>query len=161
MCSTVISLFFVSLFHLLFGRPFVKRFALCYRSVVCLFVCLSVCDVGELWPNSQTVGRIKMKLGLQVGLGPGHIVLGGDPAPPLPKGHSPQFSAHICCGEMAAWIKMPLSMELGLGPGDFVLDGDPAPLPKKAKRGRSPPNFRPMFIVAKRLDGSRWYLTWR
>jgi len=76
-----------------------------------------------------------VKLGVQVGLGPGHTVLGGDPAPPPPKGHSPQFSAHICCGQMVAWIKMPLGMELGLGPGDFVLDGDPAPLPKK---GRSP-----------------------
>jgi len=30
-----------------FGRPFVKRFALCYRTVVCL----SDCDVGVLWPN--------------------------------------------------------------------------------------------------------------
>jgi len=30
----------------------------------------------------QTVGRIKMKLGMQVGLGPGHIVLDGGPAPP-------------------------------------------------------------------------------
>ena len=30
-----------------------------------------------------------MKLGTQVGLGLGHIVLDGDPAPPLPKGHSP------------------------------------------------------------------------
>jgi len=29
----------------------------------------------------QTVGRIKMKLGMPVGLGPGHIVLGGDRAP--------------------------------------------------------------------------------
>jgi len=30
------------------------------------------------------------------------------------------------------------------------------------KRGRSPlPNFRPMPIVAKRLDGSRWHLVWR
>jgi len=43
-----------------FGRPFVKRFALCYRTVVlavcpvCLSVCpvLSVCrDGGVLWPN--------------------------------------------------------------------------------------------------------------
>jgi len=47
---------------------------------------------------------------------------------PLPKGHSPQFSAHICCGQMAAWIQMPLDMELCLCPGDFVLDGDPATL---------------------------------
>jgi len=47
---------------------------------------------------------------------------------------------------------MPLGMEVGLVPGDFVLDGDPAPLLKK---GAEPPNFRPIFIVAKRLDGSR------
>ena len=30
----------------------------------------------------HTVGWIKMKLGTEVGLGPGHIVLDGDPAPP-------------------------------------------------------------------------------
>jgi len=36
-----------------------------------------------------------MKLGTPVGLVPGHIVLDGDPAPPPPKGHSPQFSAHM------------------------------------------------------------------
>jgi len=78
-----------------------------------------------------------MKLGTQVGFGPGHIVLDGDTASPPPKGHSPtQFSAHICCGQMSAWIKMPLGMELGLSPGDFVLDGDPLYLHKK---GQSPP----------------------
>jgi len=79
-----------------------------------------------------------MKLGMHAGLGPGHIVLDGDPAPPLPKGHNPQFSAHICCGQMAAWIKMSLGMELGLGAGDFVLDGDPAPPPQKVDGA---PNF--------------------
>ena len=54
--------------------------------------------------------------------------------------NSPQFSAHICCGQMAAWIKMSLvRMELGLGPGDFVLDGDPAPpSPKGGPSPRSP-----------------------
>jgi len=31
----------------------------------------------------QTVGCIKMKLGMQVGLSPGHIVLDGNPAPLL------------------------------------------------------------------------------
>ena len=30
-----------------------------------------------------------MKLGMQVSIGPGHIVLGGEPAPPPVKGHSP------------------------------------------------------------------------
>jgi len=35
-----------------FGRPFLKRFALCCQTVV-LSVCpvLSVCNVGVLWPN--------------------------------------------------------------------------------------------------------------
>jgi len=56
-----------------------------------------------------------------------HCVIDGDPAHPPPKGQSPQFSAHICCGEMAGWIKMPLGMEVGLGPGDFMLDVDYAP----------------------------------
>jgi len=30
----------------------------------------------------QTAGWIKMALGMEVGLGPGHIVLDGDPAAP-------------------------------------------------------------------------------
>jgi len=34
----------------LFGRLFVKQFALCYQTVVCLSVC-PVCDVDVLWPN--------------------------------------------------------------------------------------------------------------
>jgi len=102
----------------------------------------------------QTVGRIKMKLGMQVVRGPGHIVLDGDPAPLPPKGvGAPQFSAHICCAQMAAWIKMSLAIEIGLGPGDFVLDGDPLHSPKKG--GTPYPISRPMSIVAKRLDGSR------
>jgi len=37
----------------------------------------------------QTVGCIKIKLGTQVGLGPGNIVSNGDTAPPLLKGDSP------------------------------------------------------------------------
>ena len=62
------------------------------RCPVCLSVCLSVLSV-TLVHCGQTVGRIKMKLGMQVGLGPGHIVLDGDPAPLPSKGHSPHFSA--------------------------------------------------------------------
>ena len=35
------------------AKPFVKRFAVCYRTVspVSLSVCQSVCNVSELWPN--------------------------------------------------------------------------------------------------------------
>ena len=81
----------------------------------------------------QTVGRIKTKLGTQVGLGPGYFVLDGDPAPSPLKGTAPQFSANVWCGQIAAWIKMPLGMEVGLDPGDFVLDGDPGPPDKRAQ----------------------------
>ena len=80
-----------------------------------------------------------MTLGMEVGLGPGHTVLDGDPV--TPKGAHPQFSAHVCCGQTAGWIKMPLDMEVGLGPGHIMLDGDPAPLPKK---GTQPP-ITPIF----------------
>jgi len=48
---------FVKTLHVVFGRLFVKRFALCYRSVVCLSVCLSVCpvcNIRALWPNCWT-----------------------------------------------------------------------------------------------------------
>jgi len=45
----------------------------CLSVLFCLSVTLVHCD--------QTVGWIKMKLGTQVGLGPGHIMLDADPAP--------------------------------------------------------------------------------
>ena len=76
---------------------------------------------------------------VEVGLGPGHIVLDGEPAPlPQKGGRAPQFSAHFHCGQTAGCIKMPLGMEVGLRPRDFVLDGDPASPPLK---GYSPPIF--------------------
>jgi len=37
----------------------------------------------------QTAGWIRVPLGMEVGLGPGHIVLDGDPAPPLKRGTTP------------------------------------------------------------------------
>ena len=80
-----------------------------------------------------------MPLGMEVGLGPGNFVLLEERAPPFQKGtESPQFSAHVYCGQTAGWIKMPLGMEVGLGPGNFLLDADPPPLPKK---GAEPPIF--------------------
>ena len=71
-----------------------------------------------------------MPLGTEVGLGPGHIVLVGDPAPPPRKGTAPQFSAHIYCGQTAGWMKMPRLTKVGIRPGHIVLDGEPAPPPK-------------------------------
>jgi len=48
---------------------------------------------------------------------------------------------------------MPLGTEVGLGPGDIALAGDQTPAAKKG----TTPNFRPMSIVAKRLDGSGYH----
>jgi len=90
-------------------------------------VCLSVCNVGVLWPNGwmhqdETWHACRSRPWP-------HCVRWGCTSP-SPKGAQPlQFSAHICCGQMAGW-KMPLGMEVGLSPGNFVLDGHPAPLPK-------------------------------
>jgi len=138
----------------IFGRPFVKRFASCY----CLSVC-PVCPVTLVYCG-QTVGRIKMKLGLQIGLNPGHIALDGDPAPPPPKGHSPQpiFGPYLlrpngCIDQDATWYGgMPRPRRLCIRWG-------PSPNPKRAQ---SPlPNFGPISIVAKRLDASRCHLVQR
>ena len=74
-----------------------------------------------------------MKLGVQVGLGPGHIALDGEAATPHPRGHSscPHFRPiSSCCGQMAGWMKI-FGMKVGLDPSDIVLDGDPATPPKK------------------------------
>jgi len=49
------------------------------RCPVCPVLSVTLVHCGQM------VGRIKMKLGTQVGLGPGHIVLDGDPVLPLPK----------------------------------------------------------------------------
>jgi len=122
------------------GEPFVKPFALCYRTVV-----LSVLSVMLVYCG-QMVGRIKMKLGKQVGLGPGHIVLDGDPASPTPpKGHSPLpiFGPYLlwrngCMDQNATWYGgRPWPRRL------CVRQGPRCPF---HKRGRSPQIFGPCLL---------------
>ena len=95
----------------------------------------------------------ELVLGTEVGLSPSDCVRWGCSPPPQKGGclPSPIFGL-FCCGQTAGYIKMPLGMDVGLSPEDFVLDGDTVP---PLQQGAEPPNFRPMFIVAKRLDGSR------
>ena len=74
---------------------------------------------------AQTVVCIKMPLGMQVGYRPqpSRLCVRWGPSPTLPsprRGRSPQFSAHVYCGQMAGCIKMQLGMEVGLSPGDVV-----------------------------------------
>jgi len=93
-----------------------------------------------------------MPLGMQVGLGPGHIVLDWDPAPLPKRGAQPPIFSLCLLGQTAVCIRIPLGTEVGLSLSDIVLDGDPAPPPLKGH------NFRPIYIVAKRLDGLRRHL---
>jgi len=65
---------------------------------------------------------------MEVGLGPGHIVLDGDPAPP-PKGAQPLIFGPCQLWHTAGRIKMPHPREVDLGLRHIVLDGEPAPLP--------------------------------
>ena len=70
------------------------RCPVCPVCPVCLSVTLVCCG--------QTVGWTKMSLGTEVGLGPGDIVLDGDPAPPMVGAQHPpprHFSAHVFCGQ--------------------------------------------------------------
>jgi len=73
-----------------------------------------------------------MALGVEVGLGPGHIVLDGDRAHLARKrvrAPTPIFGPFLF--RPNGWMhQIPLGTEVGVSPGDFVLDGD-----------RSPPQF--------------------
>jgi len=83
-----------------------------------------------------------MKLGMEVGLGPDHIVLDGDPAPP-PHGHSPTIF-RPCLLWPNGWLDQDgTGTEVGLGPDDIVLDGDPSPHPKRV--GEQPPTIWSMY----------------
>ena len=108
----------------------------------------------------QMAGWIKMPLDREVGLSPSDIVLDGNQFP-LQKGGkaSPQFSAHVYCGE--SWMNQDPTWYGGrprLRP-HCARQGPSSPRPQK---GHSSPNFRPMCIVVKWLDGSRCHLvSWR
>jgi len=138
-----------------------------------------------------------MPLGTEVGLGPGDIVLDGEPTPLPKRGQSfPILWIKICTWHgsrpqprrlCVRWGPSPLPKKGGEAPsaifGPFLLWTNgwmhqdatwyggrpqlrglcvryvPIPLPKK---GAEPPSKnRPMFIVAKGIDGSRRHLAWR
>jgi len=72
--------------------------------------CLSCLPVTLVY-HGQTVRLIKMKLGIEVGLDPGHIALHGVPAPPQ-KGAQPPIFPHVCCAQTAGSIKMPFRTDV-------------------------------------------------
>jgi len=71
-----------------------------------------------------------MPLGTEVGLGPGDIVLDGDPAPPRKGARiAPHFGPSLLwpIGWMNQDATLPLGTEVALDPCHIVLDGNPAP----------------------------------
>ena len=101
----------------------------------CLSVTLVYCG--------KTVGQIKMKLGMEVGLGPGHIVLDGDPASPK-RGAPPIF------GPCLLWPNGSMDQDVIWYGGRSqptqlcaLYDWDPAPTPPK---GAQPPIFGPCLL---------------
>ena len=96
----------------------------------------------------QMARWIKMPLGTEVGLGPDHIVLDGDPALPLQRGTAPPPPSIF--GPCLLWAH-------GWMDQDGTWCGG-RPSPKRhcvrwrpsspQKRYSSPPSFRPMSIVA-------------
>ena len=69
----------------------------------------------------------------------------GTQRPLLKKGQNPQFSAHVYCGQTAAWIKMPLGKEVGLGLCDIVFDIW-TQLPPEKRAHPPPPNVGPCLL---------------
>jgi len=94
-----------------------------------------------------------MPLGMEVGLGPGYVVLDGYPAPPK-KGHMtvpPLFGP--CLLWPNGWMDQDATWQRGRHrPRPHCVRWDPGPPPKGGHS--SSPYFQPMIIVLKRLDGS-------
>jgi len=113
--------------------------------------CLSVLSVMFVHCG-QTVWRIKTKLGMRIGLGPGHIVLDGDPASQLPlaqRGTAPQIFGPCLLlpngwlDEAGTWHGgRPQLRRLCVIPGDFVRPSLPS-----QQRGQSTlPIFGPFLL---------------
>jgi len=96
----------------------------------------------------QTAGWIKMPLGTEVDLGPGDIVLDGNPAPPKNRGHStPNFGPCIVAKRLHV---SRCHLVRGLASTQVTLCYMGTQLPPK--RGTAAPNFWSMSVVAKRLN---------
>ena len=101
-----------------------------FRATVCKTVrptlsdrCLSVClCLVTLVYCGQTVGWIKVPLGTEVGLGPGHIVLDGDSAPPTERGTAaPTFRPMLYCGQTVAHLSSCSALVLTANCPDYML----------------------------------------
>jgi len=137
---------------IVFERTFIKRFAVCYQTVVCLSVCLScpvlfaVCNGGVLWPNSWMDQDETWPWP--------HCVRWGPSSPFIP----PIFDPYLLWPN--GWMDQDATWYGGRPrPKQHCVRWGSSSPPQKM--GQSHPNFQPMSIVAKRLEGSRCHLAWR
>jgi len=126
-----------------FGRPFVKRFDLCSRTVVCLSVCpacMSVCNVAVLWPNGWTDQDETWHAGRPQPWP--HCVRWG-PSSPSPKGHSPPNFRLISV--VVKWLHGRSCHWYGCRPQPrgLCVRWRPSPSPQK---GAKPPIFGPRLL---------------
>jgi len=131
-----------------FGRPLVKPFALCYRTLS-LQKGDTDPDFSPMFVAAKRLDGSKCHMVRWQASTGQHCVRCGYSC--TPKGQSPQISAHVCpvclqtlvyCGQTVRRIKMKLGVQVGLGHGHTVLDGNSGPLPK----GTQPPVFGPYLL---------------
>jgi len=77
--------------------------------------CLSVLSVMLVYCG-QTIGQIKMKLGMQVGLSPGHTVLDGDTAVPTEMGTAAPHIQNLWAQALPASFLLRPSVHIMRGP---------------------------------------------
>ena len=119
--------------------------------------CVSVCDVGVLWPKGW-MDQNEPWHGGRPWPRPHSVRWKSSSYSPKKRAEPPIFGPFLL---WQSWMHQDATcMEVGLSPGDSVLDWDPAELPS-LKRRRSRPSFLRISVVAKWLDGSRCHLVWR
>ena len=95
-----------------------------------------------------------MTLGTKVSRSQCHIVLDGDPAPPLwQRAHHPHFSTNVYYGQMAGWIRTPLGTKVSLGPGRHCVRWGPS-----SRHGKGHSSFMwfpPYFYSGVRIGASQ------
>ena len=101
-----------------------------------------------------------MAVGMEMGLGPGHIVLVGDPTPPWKKGYSPPPIFGPCLLWTNGWMHQDGTWYEGrCQPRQHCVSWGPSST--SPKRGTAPTTFQPMSLVPKWLDGSRCHVVRR
>ena len=142
----------ITLELIVFGRPFVKRFAYAIGLLSC-----PVCNVGVLWPNT----RMDENETWHGGSRPRRLCLSWRPCCPTPPKKGTQLPIFSQCLLWPnGWMDQHTTWHRGRAWSrrHCVRWGAISPMHQKTTQ---PPNFRLMSTVAKRLDASGYHLVRR